>query len=64
MYLASSGKMRFKDIALELENSDSQTRNWNNQDHWVDELYGNATRYDVSILLLKLYIRFPSFWHK
>ncbi|MGR6896985.1 phage terminase small subunit [Rummeliibacillus sp. BSL5] len=43
LYLESSGKMLLKDIAEQLEKSDSQIRKWKNQDKWADHLKGNVT---------------------
>lgn len=44
MWLESKGQMLLKDIAEQLELSDSQIRKWKNQDKWDDQLKGNVTK--------------------
>ncbi|EON72241.1 phage terminase small subunit [Lysinibacillus sphaericus] len=44
MWLESKGQMLLKDIAEQLELSDSQIRKWKNQDKWDDHLIGNVTK--------------------
>lgn len=44
MWLESKGQMLLKDIAEQLELSDSQIRKWKNQDGWDDKLNGNVTK--------------------
>lgn len=44
MWLDSKGRMLLKDIAEQLELSDSQIRKWKNQDKWEDQLKGNVTK--------------------
>lgn len=44
MWLESKGQMLLKDIAEQLELSDSQIRKWKNQDKWDDHLKGNVTK--------------------
>lgn len=44
MWLESKGQMLLKDIAEQLELSDSQIRKWKNQDKWDDNLKGNVTK--------------------
>jgi len=39
----SNGKKKLKDIASELDVSDSQIRKWKNQDQWAQKLKGNVT---------------------
>lgn len=43
MWLDSGGVMKLKDIASELDVSDSQVRKWKNQDGWESKLNGNVT---------------------
>jgi phage terminase small subunit len=43
MWKSSNGDMLLKDIAAELNVSDSQIRKWKNQDNWDDQLKGNIT---------------------
>ncbi|MGG1554985.1 phage terminase small subunit-related protein [Paenibacillus ferrarius] len=43
MWLDSSGKLKLKDIALELGLGETQVRKWKSQDKWDDELKGNVT---------------------
>lgn len=43
LYLESNGEMLLKDIAAQLNKSDSQIRKWKNLDKWDDELKGNVT---------------------
>ncbi len=44
MWLESKGQMLLKDIAEQLELSDTQIRKWKNQDKWDDHLKGNVTK--------------------
>ncbi|MEK5432620.1 phage terminase small subunit [Lysinibacillus sp. FSL R7-0073] len=44
MWLDSKGQMLLKDIAEQLELSDSQIRKWKNQDEWDVHLKGNVTK--------------------
>jgi len=44
MWLESKGQMLLKDIAEQLELSDSQIRKWKNQDKWDHQLKGNVTK--------------------
>lgn len=44
MWLESKGQMLLKDIAEQLDLSDSQIRKWKNQDKWDDKLKGNVTK--------------------
>lgn len=44
MWLDSKGQMLLKDIAEQLELSDTQIRKWKNQDKWDDHLKGNVTK--------------------
>ncbi|MGE8037882.1 phage terminase small subunit [Lysinibacillus sp. NPDC093692] len=44
MWFESKGQMLLKDIAEQLELSDSQIRKWKNQDKWDDNLKGNVTK--------------------
>lgn len=44
MWIESKGQMLLKDIAEQLELSDSQIRKWKNQDKWDDQLKGNVTK--------------------
>ena len=44
MWLDSKGKMLLKDIAEQLELSDTQIRKWKNQDKWDDQFKGNVTK--------------------
>lgn len=43
MYLQSGGKIKLKDIALELGLGDTQIRKWKSIDRWDDKLKGNVT---------------------
>jgi phage terminase small subunit len=43
MWKESNGEILLKDIAAQLEVSDSQIRKWKNQDNWDDQLKGNVT---------------------
>ncbi|PUB12609.1 uncharacterized protein YjcR [Paenisporosarcina sp. OV554] len=43
IYKLSEGKKLLKDIATELDVSDSQIRKWKNQDKWDDQMNGNVT---------------------
>jgi len=43
LYKQSKGKKLLKDIATELDVSDSQIRKWKNQDKWDDQMNGNVT---------------------
>lgn len=43
IYKESKGKKLLKDIAAELEVSDTQVRKWKNQDKWDDLMNGNVT---------------------
>ncbi|MGG0663419.1 terminase small subunit [Viridibacillus arvi] len=40
----SNGEMKLKDIAEQLELSDSQIRKWKNRDEWDEQLNGNVTK--------------------
>ncbi|MFJ8513404.1 phage terminase small subunit [Lysinibacillus xylanilyticus] len=44
IWLESKGQMLLRDIAKQLELSDSQIRKWKNQDKWDDHLKGNVTK--------------------
>ncbi|GLC88689.1 phage terminase small subunit [Lysinibacillus piscis] len=44
MWLKSQGQMILKDIAAQLDLSDSQIRKWKNQDSWDEHLKGNVTK--------------------
>lgn len=44
MWLDSKGQMLLKDIADQLELSDSQIRKWKNQDKWGDHLKSNVNK--------------------
>ncbi|WP_369354100.1 phage terminase small subunit [Lysinibacillus capsici] len=44
MWLESKGQVLLKDIAEQLDLSDSQIRKWKNQDKWDDQLKGNVTK--------------------
>ncbi|WP_342556660.1 phage terminase small subunit [Lysinibacillus sp. FSL P4-0201] len=44
MWLESKGQSLLKDIAEQLDLSDSQIRKWKNQDKWDDQLKGNVTK--------------------
>lgn len=44
MWLESKGQMLLKNIAEQLDLSDSQIRKWKNQDGWDDQLNGNVTK--------------------
>lgn len=44
MWIESKGQMLLKDIAEQLDLSDSQIRKWKNQDGWDDLLNGNVTK--------------------
>lgn len=44
LWLESNGKKKLKDIAVELELSDTQIRKWKNQDKWDDQMKGNVTK--------------------
>ena len=44
MWLDSKGQILLKDIAEQLELSDTQIRKWKNQDKWDDHLKGNVTK--------------------
>lgn len=44
IWLESNGQMLLKDIAKQLELSDSQIRKWKNQDEWDDHLNSNVTK--------------------
>ncbi|ATP40709.1 hypothetical protein CSE16_11985 [Solibacillus sp. R5-41] len=44
MWLESKGQMLLKDIAEQLDLSDSQIRKWKNQDGWDGKLNGNVTK--------------------
>jgi phage terminase small subunit len=43
IYKQSQGKKLLKDIATDLDVSDSQIRKWKNQDKWDGQMNGNAT---------------------
>ncbi|EMF0078867.1 small subunit of terminase [Enterococcus hirae] len=43
IWLESNGEKQLKEIASELNVSDSQIRKWKSQDKWSDELKGNVT---------------------
>jgi phage terminase small subunit len=43
LWKGSGGKRKLKDIAAELEVTDTQVRKWKNQDKWEDQLKGNVT---------------------
>ncbi|TPG75592.1 hypothetical protein EEL32_23990 [Brevibacillus laterosporus] len=49
MYLESGGNMLLKDIAEQLEVSDSQIRKWKNQDQWESKLNGNVTNENSNV---------------
>lgn len=48
LWLASEGKKKLKDIAAELEVSETQVRKWKNQDKWnsnvTNQMNGNVTK--------------------
>jgi len=44
MWVESKGKILLKDIAEQLNLSDSQIRKWKNQDKWDNQLKGNVTK--------------------
>jgi phage terminase small subunit len=44
LWINSKGEMKLKDIAEQLELSDSQIRKWKNQDKWDEQLNGNVTK--------------------
>lgn len=48
LWLESDGKMKLKDIAAELEVSETQVRKWKNQDNWngnvTNKVKGNVTK--------------------
>ncbi|MGG1481321.1 phage terminase small subunit [Bacillus smithii] len=44
IWLKSNGTKKLKEIAAELDLSDSQIRKWKNQDKWDDQLKGNVTK--------------------
>ncbi|MGP4041908.1 phage terminase small subunit [Gracilibacillus sp. D59] len=44
IWKSSNGEKKLKDIAAELEVSDSQIRKWKNQDKWNEKLNGNVTK--------------------
>ncbi|EPD52771.1 hypothetical protein HMPREF1210_01151 [Paenisporosarcina sp. HGH0030] len=43
IYKQSNGKKLLKDIAAELDVSDTQIRKWKNQDKWDEQMKGNVT---------------------
>ncbi|WP_164670953.1 terminase small subunit [Virgibacillus doumboii] len=49
LWKESKGKRKLKDIAAELEISDSQIRKWKSQDKWNDKLKGNVTNSKRSV---------------
>lgn len=44
MWVERKGKILLKDIAEQLNLSDSQIRKWKNQDKWDNQLKGNVTK--------------------
>ncbi|MGG4039908.1 phage terminase small subunit [Heyndrickxia ginsengihumi] len=44
IWMKSNGKKKLKEIAAELDLSDSQIRKWKNQDKWDEQLNGNVTK--------------------
>lgn len=44
LWIDSEGKKKLKDIAAELEVSDSQIRKWKSQDNWDGKTNGNVTK--------------------
>ncbi|WP_232698598.1 phage terminase small subunit [Brevibacillus daliensis] len=49
MYLESGGKLLLKDIAEQLNVSDSQIRKWKNQDKWDSKLNSNVTNANSNV---------------
>lgn len=43
LWKESGGKRKLKDIATELDVTDTQVRKWKNQDKWDEQLKGNVT---------------------
>lgn len=50
-WLKSNGKKVLKELANELNVSDSQIRKWKSIDKWADELKGNVTNSKVTLLI-------------
>lgn len=49
IWLKSNGKKVLKELANELNVSDSQIRKWKSIDKWADELKGNVTNSKVTL---------------